>query len=172
MQYTGVALEYGSVPQFESHMEANDLIVPLPRDQSPRNSVLLPQPTNWDIGNYLPTYFTQGHNLATPPLFDTLDRRYSLETQAKKPYPPFDNPEAIKLSHPPYELFNGATVMNWKPYHDLLASQNMSPTKNRLVDFGSGKFPERKQIEINQDIYDLLQRKAQEWMTSTPCKYR
>lgn len=172
MQYTGVALEYGSVPEYELHMGANDLIVPLSRDQSPRNSVLLPQPNNWDIGNYLPTYFTQERSITIPYLFDALDRRCSLETQAQKPYPPFDNPDAINFSHPPYELFGGAMAMNWKPYHDLLASRNMSPVRNRLLTFGSGHFPERTQIEINQDIYNLLQRKAQEWITSTPCKYR
>jgi hypothetical protein len=172
IHYTGVALEYGSVPQYELHMGVNDLIVPLSRDQSPRKSILLPQPKDWDIGSYFPTYYTQERNITIPYFFDTLDRRYSEETKATKPYPPFDNPDAIKLSYPPRELFNGAMVMKWKPYHDLLASQNLSPNRNRLVDFGSGEFPKRKQIEINQDIYDLLQRKAQEWMTSTPCKYQ
>ncbi|KAI8579912.1 hypothetical protein K450DRAFT_239703 [Umbelopsis ramanniana AG] len=168
IQYTGLALECGSVPQYELHMGVNDLIVSLPREQSPRESILLPQPKDWDIGNYLPTYFTQERDLTIPYLFDTLDRRYSPETKATKPYPPFDNPDAIKFDYPSFELFRGAMLMNWKPYHDLLADRNLSPRINRLVDYGSGKFPERKQIDINQDIHDLLQRKAQEWISSTP----
>ncbi|KAI9284834.1 hypothetical protein BC943DRAFT_360784 [Umbelopsis sp. AD052] len=166
IHYTGVALEYGSVPQYEQDMGANDLIVPLSRDHSPRASILLPQPKDWDIGNYLPTYFTQEPDITLPYLFDNLDRRYSPELKATKPYPPFDNPDAIKFDYPPYDLFNGVMRMNWKPYHDLLTS--LSPKMNRLADFGSGKLPERKHIEINQDIYDILQRKAQEWIAQTP----
>ncbi|KAI8579913.1 hypothetical protein K450DRAFT_239705 [Umbelopsis ramanniana AG] len=62
MQYTGTALKYGEVPQYEEAGVA-DLHVDLPRDQSPRTSILLPQPIDcWDISSYFPTYFTQEHN--------------------------------------------------------------------------------------------------------------
>lgn len=63
VQYAGVALKYGQVPLWQE--EGNgDLTVNLPRDQSPRISVLLPQPTDcWDINSYFPTYFTHEKDL-------------------------------------------------------------------------------------------------------------
>jgi hypothetical protein len=58
VQYTGVALNYGKVPLWLGE-GIGDLTVDLPRDNSPRISVLLPQPIDcWDINSYFPTYFT------------------------------------------------------------------------------------------------------------------
>ncbi|CAO3694004.1 unnamed protein product [Umbelopsis ramanniana] len=67
LQYTGVALNYGEVPHFLDE-GTGDLCVDLPRDNSPRMSVLLPQPIDcWDIDSYFPTYFTRWNYL----IFDT-----------------------------------------------------------------------------------------------------
>ncbi|CAO3694007.1 unnamed protein product [Umbelopsis ramanniana] len=58
LQYTGVALTYGKVPLCSGEGKG-DLTVDLPRDHSPRISVLLPQPIDcWDINSYFPTFFT------------------------------------------------------------------------------------------------------------------
>ena len=63
VQYTGVALNYGKVPLWQEE-GIGDLTVDLPRDHSPRISVLLPQPIDcWDINSYFPTYFTHEKDL-------------------------------------------------------------------------------------------------------------
>ncbi|KAH8552968.1 hypothetical protein BGW37DRAFT_487889, partial [Umbelopsis sp. PMI_123] len=170
IQYTGVALEYGEVPRQGSY-GVNDLVVPLPRDQKPRQSILLPQPIDWDIGSYFPTYFTQEPDNSGLFLFDAIDRHYNLKKIRQSPVPTFDNPTGIPFEHPPLELFGGMKNMNWKPYHDLLATRYPISTLNRLIDFGSGRRPIRHEVEFNQDIYDLLPHMAQEWIASTQCKY-
>lgn len=57
VQYAATILEYGTHPLW-GEVGGNDFMSQLPRDQSHREFVLMPQPLGWDVGNYFPAYCT------------------------------------------------------------------------------------------------------------------
>lgn len=169
IQYAGVALQYGEVPD-EEMKGAGDLSTRLPRDDGPRQSILLPQPIGWDIGNYFPTYFTAEKEMVG-------FRHTSVENcmahllKEHGPVPEVDNPDHIPIKDPPSDLFYGCSMNCWKPYHDFLKAENPSTAVNRLADFGYGKCPPVSSVKMNQDIYDILRHMVRQWMSSTACKF-
>lgn len=168
IQYTGVALEYGEVPK-DRMIGSMDLSARLPNDQSPRRSILLPQPVDWDIGNYFPTYFTSEEGFYDPSVF-TVKRSRINTVRDRGPVSDFDNPDSVPVNDPPLDMFCGCFKRNWRPYVDFLAARDPPRTVNRLADFGSGGYLSTSNVEINQDIYDILQRMTLQWMSSTACK--
>lgn len=172
IQYTGVVLEYGMIPplyQFGSY----DMLIPLPRDQSPRQSILLPQPKEWDIGNYLPTYFLcedNNRNLrSTVPSVWTANPENAAELMVQQ----IDNPDNILLQNPPECMFRGYSMAKWKPYQDFLSSREKRIKKNTLDDFGRGRLPTQREVHIdmNNDIYDILKSMVDNWKATCPCEY-
>lgn len=170
IQYTGIVLEYGRPPR-PGELGSLDLLVPLPRDHSARPSILMPQPHQWEIGKYLPTYFTQensnrhfGVNIRNPWHSDSNRVVSSVIYQ-------LDNPEGIFLPNPPDDLFQGHRAQNWKPYRKFLESQNRVTNLFHLDSFGSGRIPQAASITIDEDIYNILKRMVEQWMDTTPCNY-
>jgi hypothetical protein len=166
IQYTGTILEYGELP---TAAKGEDLAIPLQRKFAPRQSILLPQPPDWDIGQYLPSNFTfdnfRWDGGTRIKVWSTIE-----ESKPLCPVVSFDNPDCIRLTRPPKDMFEGFKCAHWTPYYELKAAAEQASKRKILSDFGRGGPSNATPMPINRDIYDILQLSVNQWMEICPCK--
>ncbi|KAI9284748.1 hypothetical protein BC943DRAFT_325522 [Umbelopsis sp. AD052] len=158
VQYTGVVLEYGDVPQY-GRIGFVDLMTRLPREHCPKISILLPHALDWDIGSYLPTEFS-GMDSSIP-VFTSLEHQidctkavdtlgYATET----------------IAVPPRRLYMAANdqLRHYQPYRRDVA---LNSTIMKLADFGVGQYPPVPTIRLPFDVYQDLKEQAENWISTS-----
>jgi F-box-like len=168
IQYTGVVLEYGDVPQY-GRVGFVDLMIGLPREHRPKVSILLPHALDWDIGSYLPTEFTRMDS--NIPVFTSLEHQINCsKSMAVDSVDNFDHAAESPVAVPPRHLFMAAKdkCRRNKPHsrHDVAPKPNIM----KLADFGIGQYPPVNTIRLPSDVYQGLMEQAEEWIATSGCK--
>ncbi|KAI8579643.1 hypothetical protein K450DRAFT_240784 [Umbelopsis ramanniana AG] len=163
VQYTGVVLEYGDVPQY-GRIGFVDLMIGLPRDHSPKISILLPHALDWDIGSYLPTEFTLMDS--SIPVFTSLE--HQIDCSYSKAVDNLGYATESSVAVPPRQLFMAAQDQHrhnqLHSRHDVKAPK---PNTIKLADFGTGQYPPVMTIRLPLDVYQRLMEQAEEWISTS-----
>lgn len=168
VQYTGVVLEYGDVPQY-GRVGFVDLMTRLPREYCPKLSILLPHSLDWDIGSYLPTEFTRMDS--SIPVFTSLEHQIDCNhTMDLDSVDKFGQAAGSSVAVLPWHLFMAARdkyQLN-QPHsrHDVAPKPNIM----KLADFGAGHYPPVDTIQLPSAVYQGLKEQAEEWITTSGCK--
>lgn len=167
IQYIATVITTGRVALYEEN-GYNDLMTALPRSQGLPVSVILPQGKGWDVANYLPIYYSWEKESPFPSINACTSNQPEITDPTWVVTKAFDNPDNVQFPDPPIDIMSGSYKRHWKPYWQHLMSRNGMDMPTSLVHLEKRDMPESH--GINSDIYQVQQRRINDWIQSTPCK--